>query len=213
MSHALPPRPSLDHLKKQARRRLRVLRCRVPGAQLADAQREVAKSYGYASWTALKTSVDLHNSACDPVAPQSPSTTGQASASARLTTTRVVGIDVRLAVGEVPVAVALVVPVTRYAAILVDGADEAVVRTLSPASWRAMSRWLARCDSVTPPTPLPLGPTVTDGLLGRRGEGVRAYRFVSFDVPTRLARETLPSTVSQVLSRLRRDWRPDLVSR
>ena len=43
MSPRLPDRPSLEHLKKQARERLRELRVRVPGTRLADAQHAIAR--------------------------------------------------------------------------------------------------------------------------------------------------------------------------
>lgn len=47
MAH-LPDRPSLEHLRKQAKRRRRDR-----GIALARAQREVAAEYGFASWTRL----------------------------------------------------------------------------------------------------------------------------------------------------------------
>lgn len=55
---ALPPRPDLDHLRKQAKRRLRLMRQADPAAALAVAQRAVARDYGFRSWRALKTHVD-----------------------------------------------------------------------------------------------------------------------------------------------------------
>ena len=53
MSRDLPARPSLDHLKKQAKDLVR------GGAatRLADAQRLVAREYGFPSWTKLKRHV------------------------------------------------------------------------------------------------------------------------------------------------------------
>ena len=57
MSSELPTRPNLEHLKKQARQRLRELRAHHPGAQLADAQHAVAQDYGFASWPKLKAHV------------------------------------------------------------------------------------------------------------------------------------------------------------
>ncbi|MDZ5647347.1 hypothetical protein [Nitrospirillum sp. BR 11828] len=50
---ALPAHPSLDHLRKEAKRRLKDLRQSVPSAQLAEAQREVARDYGFTSWRRL----------------------------------------------------------------------------------------------------------------------------------------------------------------
>jgi hypothetical protein len=58
MSSELPVRPNLEHLKKQARQRLRRLQLHEPGAQLADAQHAVAREYGFASWPKLKAHVD-----------------------------------------------------------------------------------------------------------------------------------------------------------
>ncbi len=49
---------NLEHLRKEAKRRLKTLRGQDPGAQLADAQRLVARDYGFASWRALKAAVD-----------------------------------------------------------------------------------------------------------------------------------------------------------
>jgi hypothetical protein len=57
MSHALPSRPNLEHLRKQAKARLHELRARTPDAQLADAQHAVARDYGFASWPKLQAHV------------------------------------------------------------------------------------------------------------------------------------------------------------
>ena len=70
MSPDLPTRPSLEHLKKQARERLRELQVRVPDAQLADAQHEIAREYGFASWPKLKAHIQALTSTGD--APQPP---------------------------------------------------------------------------------------------------------------------------------------------
>jgi hypothetical protein len=58
MSRELPPRPSLEHLKKQAKDRLEVLLQSNPTAQLADAQHDVARDYGFASWPKLNAHVE-----------------------------------------------------------------------------------------------------------------------------------------------------------
>lgn len=50
----LPDRPSLRHLKKQARDLLK----RGDAATLTDAQFQIARSYGFTSWPALKAHVD-----------------------------------------------------------------------------------------------------------------------------------------------------------
>jgi hypothetical protein len=57
MSRDLPIRPNLEHLKHQARRRLRDLQLRSRGAKLADALHAVARDYGFGSWSMLKTHV------------------------------------------------------------------------------------------------------------------------------------------------------------
>ena len=55
---SLPDAPNLEWLRKQAKRRLEELRKSNPAAQLADAQFELAKQYGFTSWRALKAHVD-----------------------------------------------------------------------------------------------------------------------------------------------------------
>ena len=55
---ALPATANLDHLKKQAKARLRLLRAQTPDSRLADAQLAVARDYGFASWRALKAGVE-----------------------------------------------------------------------------------------------------------------------------------------------------------
>ena len=57
-SLSLPDAPNLDWLRKQAKRRLEELRQTSPDAKLADAQFDLAKRYGFASWRALKAHVD-----------------------------------------------------------------------------------------------------------------------------------------------------------
>lgn len=59
MSRELPRRPSLDHLKKQAKELLRDLQAQQPNASLTDAQHALAKEYGFASWPKLKAHVEL----------------------------------------------------------------------------------------------------------------------------------------------------------
>ena len=54
----LPESPNLDWLRKQAKRRLDELRKSDPSVKLADAQFDLAKQYGFASWRALKQHVD-----------------------------------------------------------------------------------------------------------------------------------------------------------
>jgi len=57
-SSPLPERASLEYLKRRAKERLRELRQRDPGAQLADAQLAIAREHGFASWRALKAELD-----------------------------------------------------------------------------------------------------------------------------------------------------------
>lgn len=51
--------PSLDRLKDEARELQRKLRESNPAAKLSDAQRELARRYGFASWPRLKQYIDL----------------------------------------------------------------------------------------------------------------------------------------------------------
>ncbi len=55
---ALPDAPNLEWLRKEAKRRLAELRETKPDTQLAEAQFEIAKQYGFSSWRALKAHVD-----------------------------------------------------------------------------------------------------------------------------------------------------------
>jgi hypothetical protein len=61
----LPEHPSLEHLKKQARRRLRELRLAAPASKLAEAQLQVARGYGFPSWRALKSFVETAGGQAD----------------------------------------------------------------------------------------------------------------------------------------------------
>src|SRR5215471_4093472 len=54
----LPLRPNLEHLRHEAKQLLRETRKRQPTARLADAQLQLARQYGFASWRSLKSSVD-----------------------------------------------------------------------------------------------------------------------------------------------------------
>jgi hypothetical protein len=58
MPKVLPARPSLAWLKKTAKQALAALRAGRPEAKLADAQRALARDYGFASWRALKAHVE-----------------------------------------------------------------------------------------------------------------------------------------------------------
>lgn len=58
----LPPRPSLEFLRKTAKERLAVMRRTDPRAQLADALLATAQEHGFPSWRALKAEVDRRES-------------------------------------------------------------------------------------------------------------------------------------------------------
>jgi hypothetical protein len=57
-TRALPARPSLEHLKNEAKQRLKSLRRQNPQARLAAVQLTLAREYGFASWRQLKAHVD-----------------------------------------------------------------------------------------------------------------------------------------------------------
>ena len=57
MSRDLPRRPSLEHLKKQAKLLLHQLKQHDPAARLTAAQHALAIEYGFVSWRELKTHV------------------------------------------------------------------------------------------------------------------------------------------------------------
>jgi hypothetical protein len=58
VSRTLPFRPNLEHLKKQAKALLDDLRVTQADAKLADAQYQLAREYGFASWPALHAHVE-----------------------------------------------------------------------------------------------------------------------------------------------------------
>ena len=58
LARALPARPSLEHLKNEAKQRLKALRTQDPEAKLAAAQFAVAREYGFAGWRQLRAYVD-----------------------------------------------------------------------------------------------------------------------------------------------------------
>lgn len=57
MSRQLPPKANFDYLKKQAKELLAELSLVQPDVRLADAQRQLARDYGFPSWAALKARV------------------------------------------------------------------------------------------------------------------------------------------------------------
>jgi len=58
MAQSLPPRANLEHLRNQAKQRLKTMQAQDPGARLAAAQLAIAREYGFASWRRLKAAVD-----------------------------------------------------------------------------------------------------------------------------------------------------------
>jgi hypothetical protein len=66
MPRALPPRASIEWLKKTAKQNLPALRTENASARLADAQRDLAREYGFASWRALKAHVESRPDSRDP---------------------------------------------------------------------------------------------------------------------------------------------------
>lgn len=59
----LPPQPSLEHLRREAKRELAMLRSRSAAVQLSDAQLVLARTYGFSSWRAMKQEVDRRREA------------------------------------------------------------------------------------------------------------------------------------------------------
>lgn len=57
----LPARASLEHLRNEAKQRLKAIRTQDSAARLADAQLAVAREYGFPSWRRLKAHVDARN--------------------------------------------------------------------------------------------------------------------------------------------------------
>jgi hypothetical protein len=58
----LPPRPSLEYLRKAGKERLAAMRRTNPGTQLADALLAIAREHGFSSWRALKAEVESRQS-------------------------------------------------------------------------------------------------------------------------------------------------------
>lgn len=57
----LPARANLEHLKNDAKQRLKVMRVRNAAARLSEAQLLVARGYGFPSWRKMKSYVDALN--------------------------------------------------------------------------------------------------------------------------------------------------------
>ena len=77
MSRNLPQSPNLEHLKKQAKVRLRDLQRTNPGAKLSHAQHVIAMEYGFSTWTKLKAHVESRSgTARDPSIAANPGSGG-----------------------------------------------------------------------------------------------------------------------------------------
>jgi hypothetical protein len=200
MPSGLPNRPNLEHLKKQARERLRELQVRVPGTRLADAQHSIAREYGFTSWPKLKAhAVKAISEAVRP-ASATRSSVGQ-RAGANGTADRVLAVHLReIETGELE-GVALLVPLQRYAATLINGAGEARERKLPPAVWREIDRWVINGDVGLPAEPAPLSPAVVAALLENERRTFSAHRVASFPMTAR-GEGALTSTVKRLLPRL-----------
>ena len=59
----LPARPNLEHLRNEAKQRLKTMRAQDAAVRLADAQRLVAREYVFARWRQLKAAVDRQDRA------------------------------------------------------------------------------------------------------------------------------------------------------
>jgi hypothetical protein len=57
-SRSLPSHPNLEHLKNEAKQRLKAMRLDNANVRLADAQLVVARTYGFTSWRRLKSFTD-----------------------------------------------------------------------------------------------------------------------------------------------------------
>src|SRR3954447_4054681 len=65
-SRELPRRPSLEHLRNEARDLHRECKATDPDAKLSSAQLAVARSYGFLSWPKLREHVETITRYCRP---------------------------------------------------------------------------------------------------------------------------------------------------
>jgi len=66
-SRSLPERPNLDHLKNEAKALHKTLRAENPDVKLTDAQRQIARDYGFPTWAKLRAHVQNTRAADDGV--------------------------------------------------------------------------------------------------------------------------------------------------
>src|SRR4051794_30451006 len=64
-SRSLPDRPNLDHLKNEAKALHKALREHSPDVKLTDAQRQLAREYGFETWAKLRAHVQNVRAADD----------------------------------------------------------------------------------------------------------------------------------------------------
>ena len=61
----LPPNPSLERLRKEAKHRLKLMRPACGDVTLSEAQFQLARSYGFSSWRSLKEAVERRQGRVD----------------------------------------------------------------------------------------------------------------------------------------------------
>ena len=64
-ARSLPERPNLDHLKNEAKALHKTLRAQNPDVKLTDAQRQLAREYGFPTWAKLRAHVQTVRSGDD----------------------------------------------------------------------------------------------------------------------------------------------------
>src|SRR5712692_5239903 len=69
-ARTLPARPSLEHLRNEAKQHLKALRRQNPQAKLAAAQLALVCDYGFTSWRQLKAHADKIVGRTDPAQPE-----------------------------------------------------------------------------------------------------------------------------------------------
>ena len=94
---------------------------------------------------------------------------------------RVLAVQLRESETDGPLGVALLVPSERYAATILDGADEVRERKLTPGVWQEIDSWVIEGDAGLPAEPAPLSPTVAAALLESERPSIRASPGVIFN--------------------------------
>jgi hypothetical protein len=115
---------------------------------------------------------------------------------------RVLAVQLTAIEADGPLGVALLVPSERYAATILDGADDVRERKLTPAVWQEIDNWVIEGDAGLPAEPAPLSPAVAAALLESDRPSIRAHRLASFSLKTQ-GEETLAPAVRRLLLRFR----------